>query len=130
MRQLVVFTEDNALIETVKNCINEDACKFFSFRHNLADLDLSNKVTIVDFDSMETDYDNLVQNLVVRSVDGKVILLSLNCERKNINLAARMGVDRFVVKPLNKKRFKNIILPYLGVVSDSSSVVPSPSDSN
>jgi DNA-binding response OmpR family regulator len=115
LKDLVLFTKDLDLIDFFKSVLEENNVFYYDYFKDFNTLDFLNKVVILDYDTDEDiDLKEFLLNLKKHIKDNaKIIVLSKDCERRNISDVARRGADRFVVKPLNRKRFKAVILPYL-----------------
>jgi response regulator of citrate/malate metabolism len=93
----------------------------YSFDVSIENIDFSNSLVLVDADASNIDILHFSSNLVkITTNDIQILVLSSNCDRKNINDFAKHGVDRFIVKPINKKRFKVLIEPYINYSTSSS----------
>jgi FixJ family two-component response regulator len=119
-KQLVLISEDNDLISVIKSSMDENFVHTYPFTHSVNDIDYNETVVIVDHDALEVGNKqiapNFLENLVIASgPEVPVIVLGTNCDRKNVSSIAKKGTDRFIVKPLNKKRFKRLIMPYIEV---------------
>lgn len=115
MKRLVLFTEDHELVKTVGSCIE-------NFQSYFYDLEMSNikfnsdDVILLDYDYDKIDMKRFLNGLIaVCPSSVQLLVLSYNCERKEVVDLAKRGVDRFIVKPLGKKRFKSLFDPYLGL---------------
>ena len=114
MNSMIVFTEEDQLLQVVENNFPNKNYKFFSFNVHLDDIDLTDKIILIDYDNDKVDTKEFLSSVAKKcGDDSKILILSVNCERKVVADTARRGADRFIVKPLNRKRFKNIILTYL-----------------
>lgn len=114
MKDLVLFTRDEQLVEFFKNNSKNYTVLYYDFNKNLEDVDFNNKLVLIDYDYDDMDMNEFLLN-IRKSIDKsiQVLVLSKNCDRKVISDVAKNGADRFIVKPLTKKRYKDFFLPYL-----------------
>ena len=112
MKRLLLFTEDRELIRIAGGEVGE----FQSYPY---DIDINNvavngdDIVLLDYDYEGTDMRRFLLSLVSQlPADVKVLVLSRNCDRREVSYVAKSGADRFLVKPLGKKRFRSLVLPY------------------
>jgi len=113
-KKLILFTKDEGLQKVLAECVGNDSVFEYHYDADLEQIDFTNTVTVLDYDSEEDSVEALLLAVSMRAgFDNKVIVVSKNCERKIVADCAKKGASRFIVKPLTKKRFKRFLLPYL-----------------
>lgn len=108
MKDIVVFSKDQILLDTLVKYTEGINVTNYPYDFILESINFENKLILVDIDDVDLNLKTFLSDLSTFAKE-KIIVLSVNCERKNVVNCARFGADRFVVKPLNRKRFKTII---------------------
>lgn len=115
MKSLILFTQENTLTNLFVESFPEGKVFVHLFDTPLSTIDFTDSVVVVDYDSDNTDTANFLSQVVRASgPDNKVLVISMDCERRNVADTAKRGAERFIVKPINKKRIKKFIMPYMG----------------
>lgn len=109
MKDIIVFSKDQMLLDSLLKFTEGVNITNYPYDHSLETINFADKLLLVDIDSEDLNLKGFLTDLS-SFAKGRIIVLSVNCERKNIVNCAKYGADRFVVKPLNKKRFKAVIL--------------------
>jgi response regulator of citrate/malate metabolism len=117
-KRVIVFSKDDAMMATLVDTLVLGLVCQYPYTTDFSDINFSNSVVLLDYDVEDFEVEDMLPLLVrAAGVDTKVILISKNCERRNVANCAKNGAARFIVKPLNKKRIKRFILPYLTMVT-------------
>ncbi|MBN1113777.1 MAG: hypothetical protein JXA66_00410 [Oligoflexia bacterium] len=124
-KKVILFTDDQDLANVVTSGVVNCSAGVYSYDAFLPDIGFSGRLVLLDIDTSMVDPRGFVTEVIKHlNSENRLIVVGTDCERKNISDYAKLGVDRFVVKPLNRKRFKNLILPYieseLSAFSDNS----------
>jgi DNA-binding NarL/FixJ family response regulator len=115
MKSLILFTQDSNLSNLFADSFPEGKVTVHLFDKPLNTIDFSNSVVVIDYEADNVNTSNFLSEVVKASgVDTKVLVVSMDCERKNVADTAKRGAERFIVKPINKKRIKKFIMPYMG----------------
>ena len=115
MKSLILFTQDSNLTNLFMDSFPEGKVTVHLFDKPLNEIDLTNSVVVLDYDSDTVNTANFLSELVKAcGQDTKVLVVSVDCERRNVADTAKRGAERFIVKPINKKRIKKYIMPYVG----------------
>ena len=122
MKSLILFTQESTLTNLFVDTFPEGKVIAHLFDKPLNEIDFTNSVVVVDYDSDSVDTSSFLSGVVKASgPDTKVLVLSMDCERRNVADTAKRGAERFIVKPINKKRIKKFIMPYMGVETTEQS---------
>jgi len=119
MKNIITFSKDNFLLETLYKFDEELKILNYNYDAVIEDIDFSNSIVLVDIDNEALNLVNFLQDLSIYAKT-KILVLSINCERKLINLAAKYGAAAFLVKPLTKKRYRSHVLPYFNTKEDGN----------
>ena len=120
-KKLILFTNDEALANVFTEFFAQHPFEAHLVNVALDKVDFTNSVIILDYDVVGMDMRTILTNIVrAGGQENKVIVVSQDCERRNISDVAKSGATRFIVKPINKKRIKKYILPYLEYASQVS----------
>lgn len=109
MKDIIVFSKDQTLLDSLFKYTEGVNITNYPYDHSLETINFENKLLFVDIDSEDLNLKSFLTDLS-SIAKARIVVLSVNCERRNIVNCAKYGADRFVVKPLNKKRFKAVIL--------------------
>ena len=113
-KKLILFTNDESLSALFADFFSNHPFEVHLVTTPLDNIDFTNSVSVLDYDTDSKNMSELLSNLVKKSgSSNKVIVASEDCERRNVTDTAKRGADRFVVKPINKTRIKKYILPYM-----------------
>lgn len=113
-KDLVLFTKDEDLKNLLVDIMGEEKVFPYTYDADMSEMDFNNSVTIIDYDDEGFSPGEFLLSVTSNAgPENTVLVLSKNCERKVVIDCARKGASRFIVKPLNKKRFKRFILPYM-----------------
>jgi DNA-binding response OmpR family regulator len=124
MKRLVLFTEDQELIGVVSSNLTTFQSYFYDVEMRNIDIH-PDDVILLDYDYDKIDMRRFLNELIaICPPQVKLIVLSYNCERREVVDLAKRGVDRFIVKPLGRKRFKNLLGPYLGLAQNQDIAAP------
>lgn len=116
MKKLILFTEDSNLSNMVVDAFPEGRVELHLFDKPVNDMNFTDAVVIMDYDCDNTDPAKFLSELVaVSGPETKILVLSMDCERRNVADVAKRGASRFIVKPLNKTRIKKYIMPYMNI---------------
>ena len=116
MKSLILVTQENTLTNLFVESFPEGRVTVHLFDTPLSMIDFTDSVVVVDYDSDNTNTANFLSEVVKTcGSDTKVLVISTDCERRNIADTAKRGAARFIVKPINKKRIKKFIMPYMGI---------------
>ena len=116
-KRIIAFTKDETLLSVLIESSSEGMVSVYPYNANLSEINFDGSVILLDYDVEDFNVTAMLPMLIKNAgIDNNVIIVSKNCDRKNVVDCARKGVTRFIVKPLNKKRFKKFVLPYLTVV--------------
>lgn len=124
-RRVILFTQDTNLTNIFLDTLPQGSVEAYLFDKPLEEIDLNNSVVVLDYDNEEgLDTAEFLSQLVkCCGTDNKVIVISKDCDRRNVADVAKRGAERFIVKPVNKKRLKRSILPYVGTTQVMTEVV-------
>lgn len=115
-RKLMLFTNDESLTSLFAEFFNNHPFEAHLVTTSLENLDFTNSVCVLDYDVDNASPSAILSSLVRKSgPQNKVLVISTDCERRNVADIAKRGADRFIVKPINKTRIKKYILPYLEI---------------
>lgn len=127
MKSLILFTQDSNLTNLFMDSFPEGKVTAHLFDKPLNEIDLTNSVVVLDYDSDTVNTADFLSGLVKAcGPDTKVLVVSVDCERRNVADTAKRGAERFIVKPINKKRIKRYIMPYLGTEVTDQPAQPDP----
>ncbi len=113
-KRIVVFSKDDMLLSVLVESLSQGMVCVHSYNAKLSDINFNNSVILLDYDAEDFNTTEMLPLLVkAAGTDNEVLVVSKNCERKIVADCAKKGATRFIVKPLNKKRFKKYVLPYL-----------------
>lgn len=116
MKSLILFTQDSNLTNLFMDSFPEGKVTAHLFDKPINEVDFTNSIVVIDYDSDTINTANFLSELVKYcGPEVKVLVVSMDCERRNVADTAKRGAERFLVKPMNKKRIKKYIMPYLGV---------------
>jgi len=116
MKNLVLFTQDSNLTNLFMESFPEGKVTVHLFDKPLNEIDFNNTVVIIDYDADNVNTSDFLSEVVkVCGPSTKVLVVSMDCERRNVADTAKRGAERFIVKPINKKRIKKYIMPYVGL---------------
>ena len=116
MKSLILFTQDSTLTNLFVDSFPEGKVTAHLFDKPLKEIDFTNSVVVVDYEADNVNTSNFLSEVVKLSgQDTKVLVVSMDCERRNVADTAKRGAERFIVKPINKKRIKKYIMPYMGI---------------
>lgn len=118
MKDIICFLKDTILLDVISKYSIQNNITNYPYDAILENINFDDKLVIVDIDNETLNLKSFLSDLAVFS-KGTILVLSANCDRKNISTCARNGADRFIVKPINKKRFKKYIEPYLFVETNA-----------
>jgi len=124
-KKIIIFTQDPNLSNLFLDSLPQGVVQSYLLDKPLTEIDFNNSVVVLDYDNEDgTDTQDFLSCLVKHcGTENKVLVVSKDCERRNVADAAKRGAERFIVKPINKKRLKKFILPYLGVAQPLTEVV-------
>jgi len=115
MKSLILFTQDSNLSNLFADSFPEGKVTVHLFDKPLKTIDFTNSVVVVDYEADNVNTSNFLSEVVkISGPETKVLVVSMDCERKNVADTAKRGAERFIVKPINKKRIKKYIMPYMG----------------
>ncbi|MFH1222763.1 MAG: hypothetical protein V1647_00295 [Pseudomonadota bacterium] len=116
-KKVILFSQDSGLINLFLDFFQQGGVESYLFDKPFTEINFTNSVAVIDYDNEEGfDTSDFLSELVRHCGPGiSVIALSKDCERRNISDVAKRGAARFIVKPLNKKRIKKFILPYVAL---------------
>jgi DNA-binding NarL/FixJ family response regulator len=115
MKSLILFTHDSTLTNLFVDSFPEGKVSAHLFDKPLNTIDFTNSVVVLDYDSDTVNTSDFLSGVVKASgPEVKVLVVSMDCERRNVADTAKRGAERFIVKPINKKRIKKFIIPYMG----------------
>ncbi len=113
-KKLMLFTTDETLTSLFADFFTNHPFEAHLTTTTFEKLDFANSVCVLDYDAENIDTVGVLTQLVKKAGSAnKVIVISRDCERRNVTDTAKRGADRFIVKPINKTRIKKYILPYL-----------------
>ena len=116
MKSVILFTQDSNLTNLFMESFPEGKVTVHLYDRPLNEIDYSNSVVVVDYEADNVNTSNFLSEVVKASGPStKVLVVSMDCERRNVADTAKRGAERFIVKPINKKRIKKYIMPYVGV---------------
>ena len=116
MKSVILFTQDSNLTNLFMESFPEGKVTAHLYDRPLNEIDYSNSVVVVDYEADNVNTANFLSEVVKASGPStKVLVVSMDCERRNVADTAKRGAERFIVKPINKKRIKKYIMPYVGV---------------
>ena len=119
-KRIIAFTKDEVMLSVLIESSSEGMVSVYPYNTNLSEINFDGSVILLDYDVEDFNVTAMLPVLIKNAgVNNNVIIVSKNCDRKNVVDCARKGVTRFIVKPLNKKRFKKFVLPYLTVVPNN-----------
>ena len=115
MKSLILFTHDSTLTNLFVDSFPEGKVSAHLFDKPLNTIDFTDSVVVIDYDSDTVNTSDFLSGVVkAGGPEVKVLVVSMDCERRNVADIAKRGADRFIVKPINKKRIKKFIMPYMG----------------
>ena len=115
MKSLILFTQDSTLTNLFVDSFPEGKVSAHLFDKPLNTIDFTDSVVVLDYDSDTVNTPNFLSEVVKAGGQGtKVLVISMDCERRNVADTAKRGAERFIVKPINKKRIKKFVMPYMG----------------
>jgi response regulator of citrate/malate metabolism len=115
-KRIIAFTKDEVMLSVLIESSSEGMVSVYPYNANLSEINFDNSVILLDYDVEDFNVTAMLPILVKKAgMENEVIIVSKNCDRKNVVDCAKKGVARFIVKPLNKKRFKKFVLPYLTI---------------
>ncbi len=113
-KKLMLFTNDETLTSLFADFFANHSFEAHLTTTVLDNLDFTNSVCVLDYDVDNVKTPDVLTQLVKKvGSSGKVLVVSKDCERRNVTDTAKRGADRFIVKPINKTRIKKYIYPYL-----------------
>ncbi|MCX6112228.1 MAG: hypothetical protein NTY22_02945 [Proteobacteria bacterium] len=113
-KRIIAFTKDEVMLSVLIESSSEGMVSVYPYNANLSEMNFDNSVVLLDYDVEDFNVETMLPILVKNAgTENKILVISKNCDRKNVVNCAKKGVSRFIVKPLNKKRFKKYVLPYL-----------------
>jgi len=117
LKNIITFSSNNNLIDTILKFDKNIELVNYNYDAVIESINFSNAIVIVDIDDEVLNLSSFLQDLSIYAKTN-IFVISINCDRKNINLAAKYGATSFIVKPLNKKRYKSHVLPFLNDISN------------
>ncbi|MEI6093569.1 MAG: hypothetical protein WCQ47_07830, partial [bacterium] len=112
-KRIIAFTRDDLMLSVLIESSSEGMVSVYPYNTNLSDINYDNSVVLLDYDVEDFNVELMLPLLVKNAgANNNVLVISKNCDRKNVADIAKKGASRFIVKPLNKKRFKKYVLPY------------------